>query len=626
MYHALLTNRYLTSRVIPFIAVAAVALCVALVIIVVSVMTGFLNMVKNSGRKLMGDVVVSYAVSGIPHYPRLIEMIEALPEADAATPVVDGVGLLKMPYPDGPDKQTSQVQFWGIEPESFARVTGYEETLFWRKATPEDQELLLLDVIREYWQPLLDSLSGDQKLEILRWIANRDPIGANNTLSDDRLRQVIAADTEINWERFFISLAFQTETLKNILTESQWNELLARDERLLDADRILQDGITLTRGPDHQPAIVLGLHVSKGNQRQKDGTYDTYGGRWWMPRYEVTLTTMPVRSGLSDPESRIFPVANEFQSGVYLIDETRVMIPIGEAQRMTHLDEGEIIDEDDPDFPVLGIDPARATMVLVRSVEGVTPEQLRDAVKVVYEQFLDELWEDDSAYVKPPLSNSVGIMTWLEQQANFIGPVEKERELMRTLFSLIYIVCAGLVLAIFWSIVYEKTRDIGILRSMGASRIGISWIFLRYGLIVGTFGAFAGLGLGYLVVDNINAIHQGMGDPPMWLAVILGGAALISLIITIIKLYSGKLLPPVIGALVTFVLLIMTGVVSWLIYIGGVILWDPSVYYFSVIPNEVDFQSAYITMIGAVVFSLIGAFLPAAKAADVDPVRALHYE
>ncbi|MCH7546752.1 MAG: ABC transporter permease [Planctomycetes bacterium] len=615
MYHALLTNRYLTSRVIPFIAVAAVALCVALVIIVVSVMTGFLNMVKNSGRKLMGDVVVSYPVSGIPHYPRLIEMIEALPEADAASPVVDGVGLLKMPYPAGPDKQTSQVQFWGIEPESFARVTGYEETIFWREATPEYQELLWLDVMRQQWRHLFESLSDDQKFEIKRWVASRD-----------RLRQLFAEDQEINWERLFISLAYQTETLKGFLTESQWNELLARDERLFKADRILQDGITLTRGPDHQPAIVLGLHVSKGNQRQKDGTYDTYDGRWWMPRYEVTLTTMPVRSGLSDPESRIFPVANEFQSGVYLIDETRVMIPIGEAQRMTHLDDGEIIDEDDPDFPVLGIDPKRATMVLVRSVEGVTPDELRDAVKIVYERFVDELQEDESAFVKPPFPLSVGIMTWLEQQANFIGPVEKERELMRTLFSMIYIVCAGLVLAIFWSIVYEKTRDIGILRSIGASRLGISWIFLRYGLFVGTFGAFAGLGIGYLVVDNINIIHHAMGDPPMWLAVVLGGAALISLIITCLKLFSGKLLPPVIGALATFVLLIMTGVVSWLIYIGGVILWDPSVYYFSVIPNEVDFPSAYITMIGAVVFSLIGAFLPAAKAADVDPVKALHYE
>src|SRR5688572_23459738 len=109
MYHALLTNRYLTSRVIPLIAVAAVALCVALVIVVVSVMTGFLNMVKSSGRTLMGDVVVSYQISGIPHYQRLIDRIVKLPEAAAATPVVDGWGLLQMPYPSGPDKSSEPV-------------------------------------------------------------------------------------------------------------------------------------------------------------------------------------------------------------------------------------------------------------------------------------------------------------------------------------------------------------------------------------------------------------------------------------------------------------------------------------------------------------------------------------
>ena len=124
MYHALLSNRYLTSRVIPMVAVGAVALCVALVIIVVSVMTGFLDMVRSSGRTLMGDVIVAYPVNGIPHYERLIARIEALPEAEAATPVVDGWGLLRMPYPVGARKDSKAVQFWAIEPAGFARVTG----------------------------------------------------------------------------------------------------------------------------------------------------------------------------------------------------------------------------------------------------------------------------------------------------------------------------------------------------------------------------------------------------------------------------------------------------------------------------------------------------------------------
>ena len=86
MYQPLLANRYLTSRIIPLIAVAAVALCVALVIIVVSVMSGFLDMLLSSGRTLMADVIVRSGDPGLPYYDELIEDIEALPEAAAATP------------------------------------------------------------------------------------------------------------------------------------------------------------------------------------------------------------------------------------------------------------------------------------------------------------------------------------------------------------------------------------------------------------------------------------------------------------------------------------------------------------------------------------------------------------
>ena len=235
---------------------------------------------------------------------------------------------------------------------------------------------------------------------------------------------------------------------------------------------------------------------------------------------------------------------------------------------------------------------------------------------------------DEEALVPPPsrLRSGVSIKTWEQQQAKFIQPIEKERELMRTLFSLVYLVCAGLVLSIFWAIVYEKTRDIGILRSIGASRIGISWIFLRYGLVIGIGGAVAGLGLAYLIVRNINNIHSALGDPPTGLIYITGGLALVSLVITIVRSLGGRLLPMVLGVLVTGTLVLAFVGVVMLKRAGGVVIWDPSVYYFSEIPNEMDLQAAVITMIGAVGFSLIGAFLPAAKAADVDPVRALRYE
>ena len=570
MYHALLANRYLTSRVIPLIAVAAVALCVALVIMVVSVMTGFLDMVKSSGQTLMGDVIVAYPVGGIPFYDRLIEHLKEHPEVAAATPVVDSWGLLKMPYPSGPNKETETVQLWGIEQESFSQVTGYAESLYWRPNTPDE-----LDEMRRREARFPDELPDP------RLVLNQQRPGEDATI----------------------------------------------------AQLLMRDGLALSHSPTNRPGIVLGIHVSIGNDRQSDGSIrPASNNHWWMPRHEVTLTVLPMdtQGGLLEPESRILPVVNEFFSGVYLIDAKRVMVPLSIAQEMLHLDEAEIVDwtqlDEETGLPkAVGIDPPRATMVLVRGVDGITPDALLAPVGAAYNSFLATFDDDDP--VRPPIRNlSLSIKTWEQQQADFIGPIEKERELMRTLFSLVYLVCAGLVLAIFWAIVYEKTRDIGILRSIGASRLGISWIFLRYGLVVGVAGAILGVGLAWLVVRNINAIHTALGDPPMLLAFVSGGAALAALAGTVVTGRTGRLMPIVLGSLITVSLAGITAAILLVQHAGGIVIWDPSVYYFTEIPSAMDVQTAVITMIGAVAFSLIGAFLPAAKAADTDPVKALRYE
>ena len=561
MYHALLANRYLTSRVIPLIAVAAVALCVALVIMVVSVMTGFLDMVRDSGRTLMGDVVINYQFSGIPHYQRLVDRLQALPEVAAATPIVEGWGLLKMPYPRQANKATETVQVWGIEPKGFAQVTEYADTLYWRSNTPAE---------------LAEMQSDDVRLII------------NEPRSDNRPTAA---------------------------------ELLERD------------GLALRHHTRF--GAVLGVHVSQGNERQRDGSIRPIA-EWWMPDWDVTLTLLPMdpKGGLQPPESRNFRVVNEFFSGVFIIDKTRVMIPLPVAQQMLHLDEAEFVDEDELDpetgLPrVIGIYPRRATMILVRAADGVTPEELLEPLGAAYDAFAEELFADNTTLLRAPireLDPGLTIKTWEQQQAKFIGPIEKERELMRTLFSLVYLVCAGLVLAIFWAIVYEKTRDIGILRSIGASRLGISWIFLRYGLVVGVAGAIVGVGIAWVVIHNINVIHDALGKPPPALAYTAGAFALVSLVITGFTARTGRLMPIVLGGLITFTLASITAAIIVLQRAGGVVIWDPTVYYFTDIPSAMDVETAIITAIGAVLFSLIGAFLPAAQAADTDPVKALRYE
>ncbi len=696
MYHALLTNRYLTSRVIPLIAVAAVAMCVALVIIVVSVMTGFLDMVKSSGRTLMGDVVVSYPISGIPYYERLIDRIKKLPEAAAATPVADGLGLLRMPYPDGPDKKSEMVQFWGIDPVSFADVTGYAGTLHWKELTQEQWIQLFGDVLRKYWKEVLAQLSADQKVQILKH-ALTDPNDANSIPDEQNILNRMDSLTDDAWEDVLVSLRFDSEVLKQALGDAKWHDLLAHDSRLLDPKEILKQGLTLRNGegPGDDRMIVMGMHVSEGNERQKDGSYRPMGPgkKWWMPRFEVTLTTIPVAQGASDvqsAESRVLKIANEFVSGVYLIDDKRVMVPISVAQSMLHLDQAQRMDDPDDPFKVTGIQPAHATMVLVRAAAGVTPEILREAVKKAYDDFVNEIIDDPSSRVLPPSQGfGLSIQTWEQQQASFIGPVEKEREMMRVLFSIVYLVCAGLVLSIFWAIVSEKTRDIGILRSVGASREGVLWIFTRYGLMTGSLGSLVGLLLGTVIINRINPIQDALAKPPILLAaislapcilaaawvfvrggirsvcwmilnlvavgavgagvfgmmrlmsvdpaIVLGsrwefvlGGALILILICLFAFVNlirpGALVATFVGTLVFLLFLAMAILVYCAHTYGGFVMWSPEVYYFTLIPNTPDWRAAWGTVFLAIMFSVLGAAVAAAKAADTDPVQALRYE
>jgi lipoprotein-releasing system permease protein len=76
----------------------------------------------------------------------------------------------------------------------------------------------------------------------------------------------------------------------------------------------------------------------------------------------------------------------------------------------------------------------------------------------------------------------------------------------------------------------------------------------------------------------------------------------------------------------TFITIGLAAVATVLLYHRGFLVWDPSVYYFSRIPSSLDLNTVVTTMIGGVVFSIVGAAIPAARAADTDPVKSLRYE
>lgn len=616
MYQSLLTNRYLTTRVIPLIAVAAVALCTALVIIVVSVMSGFVNMVRDAGKTLLGDVVISYSIQGLAHYDELILRIEALPEASAASPLVEMFGLLELPY-----GAAQGVQVFGIEPISFDQVTGYAASLYWK--TPDD--VGWLRALRHATENTWKEREARFSVEV---IADAER-AASGTL---RKTLYALAPEESRDDVLALPLARMRDELPGLLGFENWSDLFFVEPMLNpNLDLVYEHGRVLDEGGDNGAAIVTGIEVSDANERRSDGTYRPLASHLWMPITKVTLTLAPISRGnrILQPESRIFPVANEIQFGIYPVDNQRVLIPIAIAQKMLQMDAGQIVDPDELDpvtlLPtVIEETPARVTKIVIRAADGVTPEDLKASVEMVYDTFRAELTDAGDPYVLPEHGLFTTIKTWQEQNAEWIAPVEKERDLMRILFSIIYFVCGGLVLVIFWAIVYEKTRDIGILRSIGASRIGVLWIFVHYGLVVGIVGSIVGVGLAYLVVHNINGIHLALGQPvPFWARATGIGVTTLALLFTLFMTRRPNLLPVVAGALCTITLI---GISTWMMLHKGFLVWDPKVYYFSEIPNRMDAANAIITMVGAVVFSIIGALFPAARAADIDPVTALRYE
>ncbi len=327
--------------------------------------------------------------------------------------------------------------------------------------------------------------------------------------------------------------------------------------------------------PDGLPGAVLGIEISPYNERLKLHSYDFSGPP--MPGQDITVSVIPItdEGGFVQAESRKFKVVNEFSVGRYDIDSSQVFLPFAVLQKMLKMhpmakrqfprsdDQGEPLrDEFDEIIYQTVQTPGRASRLLVRAADGYTPEELQLAVEEVIERGLAE----------NPGWSLLSVKTWEKQIEGFIGAVKKETALVTTLFSIISLVSVFLVLAIFWTIVQQKTRDIGTLRAVGASELGILWLFLRYGLIIGVLGAVLGAGIAYAIVWNINPIHELVGE------------------------------------------------------ITGTYIWDPKVYYFNQLPNEVNPLYALIIMTGGALFAVFGALIPSIRAAFVDPVTALRYE
>jgi lipoprotein-releasing system permease protein len=234
------------------------------------------------------------------------------------------------------------------------------------------------------------------------------------------------------------------------------------------------------------------------------------------------------------PREISYEISAIFEVGLYDFDELYVIMPIEDAQLLMLMDD-------------------EIGMIELKTNDA-------DNVNAIL------------APLQPKIASKAMIIDWKSMNASLFEALAIERVAMFIVLSIIVLVAVFNILSSLIMLVRAKTRDIAILRTMGASRQSLLKIFVTVGLLIGTAGMGAGVILGFVFLFFRQAIVQGIQ------------------------------------------------------FVTGLELWDPSIRFLTELPSRTDpFEVLAICSL-AIFFSFLATLYPAFKAAGTDPVQVLRYE
>ncbi|MBL7215312.1 MAG: ABC transporter permease [Phycisphaerae bacterium] len=241
-----------------------------------------------------------------------------------------------------------------------------------------------------------------------------------------------------------------------------------------------------------------------------------------------------------------FKLVDVAVTGVYQFDESFVLLPIESLSQILYPDKGAV-----------------ASTIHIRLKPGTDDKRAIAIIRGIWQNFAQERFD---------WYPFVSIESAKEMQKMQVVEYRKQMDVLLFIFGLISMGIIILVFCIFYLIVMTRRKDIGILKSCGLSSSSTAAIFVLFGTVVGFIGAVLGIGLGYVMIVNINPIE---------------------------RLMSVAL---------------------------GINLWKASTYMFTQIPNTMNWDSVLWVTAGGVIAAAVGSLIPAVAAARIRPVEILQYE
>jgi ABC-type lipoprotein release transport system permease subunit len=484
------------KAVVPLVSALPAALGVFLLVIVFAIMNGFAHDTREMTRGTLADVIVDAHMEGMPYYDDFIRRIQQIDGVAAATPIIQTYAVVRIkPHREALPMIEALVKpvvrpcmVIGIRPAEKAKMGRFAEFVERQKLSRPP------GMAPQEWQRLVEDRAA-HFLEVPKDL--RKPgapvrpgcIGGIGLVGTPKVEHVVRI-VEAGAGRRILAGALAVVALGAALFLRQ----AARRHPGRRLWRILMGICLVLAAGSAAAAALLPMYREELEKKEViDFRLIDYGD-------DVVVSTIPVRAsgaleaeigGVPKVSSAAFALVDTFKSGYWEADSSHLYVDFQVAQRMAGMDGGTSAEPDRP--------PARASQIQIKVRDPRAGGAIRDQVAEAWYPFAAA--HPDMGLLMPSFN------TWEDQQRMILTVVEVEKYITALMLGLMFLGFGVLVAVISYIMVYIKSRDIGILKALGARDAGVGSLFLGYGFVVGLIGVATGMIAALLMLHYLDAIE-----------------------------------------------------------------------------------------------------------------------